>query len=309
MAGLGFAVATLPIHDHYAQFLNWIWLIASHQGNYGQGASGVLPGADQLFSTLVAIARRNQAVFVASGVGIGLLSWQLWQTRHRQSAHPVVWAAGLGLTAQLLVLLLLNARHPGLGEGIGRYLLQVAATLPPLFAAGLDRLDVWPKRTQKLLAVVALAVLAYFGTSVRSAIAAQVVAADWLRIMDSRTEEMLVRLSAEQRVSRESLRTLWTFGTTSPCYALWLGDDASERTFHTDVTEICPRDRQLVLWTASVSTNDGYVKITDYHDWDVVVLGDGFLADVFPDAVPAGVAHRSSIETWGYGKLTFITPH
>jgi hypothetical protein len=46
-------------------------------------------------------------------------------------------------------------------------------------------------------------------------------------------------------------------------------DDATELTFHNELDQLSPRDGELVLWRASVPTRDGYVNITDYHDWDL----------------------------------------
>jgi hypothetical protein len=296
MAGLGFLLATLPIHDKYPKFLDWIGSIVSHQGTYGRGAAGVL-NVDQMGSNLISLIRQDRLLFAACGVGVVFLGWRLWLTRRQPGAHPVLWAAGLGLVVQLLVLFVMNAKHPGFGD---RYLVPVAATLPLVFAAALDKVDVWPNRSRLLLAAVGLAALAVFARTLRSAMVAYASESGWIGRIDVATENMLARLAEERHIPRESLRTLWTYGTGSPCYALWFADGyTADRTFHNDIAEICPRDR---------ATGSG-IDLSEYNDWDVAVLTDGLIAELDPIARPPGsTSYASSIDSIrGFGKLVFIT--
>jgi hypothetical protein len=296
MAGLGFMVGTLPIHDQYPKFLDWIWSVVAHEGTYGRGAPGVI-NPTQMGSNLVALVLQEKLLFVACGVGVIFLSWRLWVTRHQRDDHPVLWGAGLGLGVQLLVLLLMNAKHPGFGA---HYMLPVAATLPLVFAAALDKVDVWPRRTRVLLASVSLAALAVCGRTIQAGIVAYAGESDWLHGIDVETENMLARLAEERSVPRESLRTLWTFGTGSPCFALKLSDFFTDNTFHYDIAQMCPHDSVLI---------NGNLNLAEYHDWDVAVLSDGWVADLDPVARPPGSkSYTSSIDTVCYcGKLVFLT--
>jgi hypothetical protein len=81
--------------------------------------------------------------------------------------------------------------------------------------------------------------------------------------------DMLVSLAAERRVPRESLRTMCTCGTLSPCYTLWFSDDTADRAFHDDIGKICP-------------------------------------LDAHPDGRPPAATYASSIDSLGFGKLQFI---
>jgi len=304
MAGVGFVVATLPIRDHYAQFVSWTWSIVSHQGIYGAGASGV--SAELMGSNLVGLILGGQALFVVCLVGIRLLGWRLWRTRRERAANATEWAAAAGLLAQMLALLVLVAKHPGL-----RYLLPLAAMLPLVFAAALDKVNTFPQRMREVLAALGLAALVVFGVNVWSASVSYAAEADWLRRMDAATETMLVRLAEERHVPRASLRTLWTYGTNSPCYALRLGDEYAEHTFQDDIGQICPHDGLAYVSDGRtlVSTDAGSIELADYQDWDVLVLTDGWVSTSLPVARPPGSrSYTSSIETIrGLGKLVFVT--
>jgi hypothetical protein len=296
MAGIGFLVATLPIHDQYPQFLDWIWSIFSHEGTYGRGTPGVL-NPDQMGSNLIALVLQDKFLFAAGGVGVIILSWRLWLTRRQRPDYPVLWGAGLGLVVQLLVLLLMNAKHPGFGD---HYLIPVAATLPLVFAAVLDKVEFWPKRTQLLLAALGFAALAVLGRTMQSAIVAYRAESNFIGTIDIATENMLARLADERHIPRESLRTLWTYGTGSPCYALWFADGyTADRTFRNDITQICPHD----------GLTGGSIDLAEYRDWDVAVLTDGLIAELDPVIRPPGShSYASSIDSIrGFGKLVFLT--
>jgi hypothetical protein len=299
MAGVGFVVATLPIHDHYRQLAGWIWLVVSHQGIYGAGPVG-LPGPDVLAANLGRLIVDARLFFIACGAGMALLLWRLWLSRHRPSSPPGLWAAGLGFAAQILVLLVLVAKHPGV-----RYLLPVAATLPLVFATALDGLDPQHPRIRQALTGFGLGALALFAASLWSAMVTHAALADELERQDVATESMLVRLAQARGISRTSIRALWTYGTTSRCYALWFGDDSANRAFATDIARICPFDANLNIWSAKVASGAGDVTLADYPDWDVSILPED-LARALPHAVPPGRSFASSIDSLGFGQLLFV---
>lgn len=296
MAGLGFFVATLPILTRYHQLAGWIWLLISHQGTYGAGPLGA-PSADVLSANLSNLVQEAPALFYASGAAVLVLALRLLLVRNRQAGVP---AAGLGFVAQLLVLLLLVAKHPGV-----RYLLPIAATLPVIFATALDGLD--PRRavTRWALTALSLGVLAGFGAQLVSAATSHLAVADQLRRDDQATDQMLAQLAATRSIPRTSLRTLWTYGTTAPCYALWFGDDSADRVFQADIEQMCPRDANLNVWNAKVLSPAGDVNFGEYREWDVVVLPEAD-ARLRPALRTDGPAFPSSIGSLGGGQLLFV---
>jgi hypothetical protein len=111
-AGIGFVVATLPIRDHYLELVVWIHNLMSHQGIYGAGPEGFstseLMGAS--FATLFA---HDPLLFLAFGVIVALLVARMVLAALTHCYKPSLWAAGLGLLVQSLVILVLTLKHPG----------------------------------------------------------------------------------------------------------------------------------------------------------------------------------------------------
>src|SRR5262249_42060564 len=155
---------------------------------------------------------------------------------------------GLGMLAQLVVLLLLVAKHPGV-----RYLLPVAATVPLFFAAGLDGLDVRLFWTRLAQAAIGTCLLALFAVNLVGAATAHWDLASRVSRDDLATEQMLTRLAEQRGVARDDLRTVWTYGTTSSCYALWFADDYTHRTLRLDIQAMCAHDANLNVWSGRVA--------------------------------------------------------
>jgi hypothetical protein len=196
--------------------------------------------------------------------------------------------------------LVLVAKHPGV-----RYLLPVAATLPLLFATALEGLKVQRQATRQALTAFSLVVLAGFGASLWSAVSAHLEFVHGLQGRDVATESTLVQLAQERGIARDSLRALWTYGTTSPCYALAFGDDYANRAFYADIASICPHDSNLNIWDAKVAAGLDDIDLTDYPEWDVIVV-PGELAAQLPQSLAISDSHASSIDSLGYGPLIFV---
>jgi hypothetical protein len=300
VAVLGFLVATLPILSRYHQLAGWIWLLISRQGGYGSGPAGV-PSPDLLASNLKLLILDAPALFVACGVSVLILAAGMWFGRRRLNSRPAVVAAGLGFVAQLLVLLVLVAKHPGV-----RYLLPIAAILPLLFATALDGLDLQRASVRLLVGAFGLSLLGAFGGTLVSSVASHQALASRLQRDDAATEQVLTRLADQRSVPRTSLRSLWTYGTTSPCYALWFGDDSADRAFATDIAQLCPHDANLNIWNAKVTSSSGDIKFAEYDDWDVVVLSEDE-ARARPYLGLSGEVFASSIPSLGQSQLLFVT--
>jgi hypothetical protein len=144
--------------------------------------------------------------------------------------------------------------------------------LPLLFAAALDGVDVRRAWTRGVLTALGAVPLVAFGASLVGSVTSHLALADGLRRDDVATEQLLGLLAEQRSVPRALLRTLWTYGTSSPCYALWYGDDSADRILQADVERLCPRDMNLNVWNATVETAAGNVPLTEYSDWDVLIL-------------------------------------
>jgi hypothetical protein len=302
-SAVGFVVATLPIHDRYRQFGGWMRLLLTHQGTYGADPEG-LPSAQLAASNFGSLVGGAPLLFGASGAVLLLLTWRLCHVRLSRASftcHTGLLCAGLGFVAQVLVLLLMVTKHPGL-----KYLLPVAATLPVLAATALDGLDPKMLSTRILFGGLGLTLLAGFAAALSAAVAAHTGAVEALRRDDAATEQTLATLASQRGENRASLRTLWTYGTTSPCYALWFGDEGADDLFHEDIARVCPNDANLNVWNAEITSNESNSSLADSPDWDIVVIGQD-MATINPQARPPGKAYLSATPSAGYGPLVFIS--
>jgi hypothetical protein len=299
VAELGFVLATLPILVHYRQLAGWLWLLVSHQGIYGSGPAG-LPGTDLVAANLGILVRDAPLVFIATAGSTVALAARLWASRGELRCQRAAVCAGLGFVAQLIVLFLLVGKHPGV-----RYLLPVAATVPLLVGAALHGLDTRRTTNQLLFVGLGLAMLIGFSVSLYSSIMAHQTVVERLQRDDAATEQVLVRVAQQGGTTRESLRTLWTYGTTAPCYALRFGDDSAARTFQTDIQRVCPRDGNLNIWNARVASLAGDISLAEYRDWDVLVVLEAE-SQARPNLLAPGEMYTTSIGSLGASPLVFI---
>jgi hypothetical protein len=239
-----------------------VWSLVTHQGTYGFGPEGA-PGANTIVSNLDGLAAAVPAVFVASGVALAVAVMSF-----RSSQRTIGGlAATIGLLIQTVVLLAMVAKHPGV-----RYLLPIAATLPVLIAATLEGFEFQSTARRVVAGLSGTALLGGFVVSLSAAVGGHVDTFARLQRDDSMTEQLLSRFAQERGIERAALQTLWTYDTTSPCYALWFGDDSAARVFLGEITRMCPRDQNLNIWNGEVTTRAGDVRLADYADWDVIVV-------------------------------------
>jgi len=298
MAVLGFIVSTLPIRDRYGDLVAWVWTLTMHQGTYGTGPQGVAT-PDVLVAN--ALAEFGQAPTLTGAV-VGTAAVLMWRlivvdgTSRRDSAR---WSASLGLTCQSLLIVLLAAKHPGV-----KYLLPLAATLPVLLAVALGQL-----RPTRCGAAVAAAVgvlgMAALAGSFWAAVAAHLSLAQVVTRGDEETARMLARAAANRGTTTPSAHVLWTYGTTSACYALWFGDETAGQPFNRDIGRLCPRDLALNVWTARVVAGDVNTPLADFPGWDLAVIPDGITRER-PAALPRGALIASSVPSLGYDNLIFV---
>jgi hypothetical protein len=298
MAVLGFIVSTLPIHDRYGDLVAWVWALTTHQGTYGTGPQGVATPDVLVTNALVEFGQAPTLIGAVVGTA-AVLVWRLIVvdgTSHRTIA---VWSAGLGLTCQSLLIVLLAAKHPGV-----KYLLPLAATLPVLLAVALGQLR--PTRsTAAVAAAVGVLGMAALVGSFWAAVSAHLSLAEVVTRGDEETARMLVQAAANRSTPTPSAHVLWTYGTTSACYALWFGDETAGQPFNRDIGRLCPRDLALNVWTARVVASDVNTPVADFPGWDLAVIPAGITRER-PAALPRGALIASSVPSLGYDNLIFV---
>jgi hypothetical protein len=271
MAAVGFVVATLPIHDQYLRFANWVWRLSDHQGIYGEGQSG--------FSTPTLLASNLINLLMQAP----LLS---------------------GITLVALVLMAVRIVRPGAARP-QRYLLPIAATLPVLYTVLLESLNPWSIAAQRFAAMVGAAGLVLFSVGLGTAIGAHIELAKTLQRGDVAIRAVLDQIAVDQGLPGDNLRILWTYGSTSQCYVLWFSDYSTDHVLQSDIARLCPRDSNLDIWKAEVFSSDGVDLLRNFTNWDVAVVADK-LAEQYPDGVPQGRVYSSDIPSPPYGNLQFI---
>jgi hypothetical protein len=305
MTCAGFVLATLPIHDRYGDLADWVLRLVSHQETYGYGAEGF--STPQLMTSNT-FANFSQApvLMAAALVVVAVIVWRLIEDLRGPQRDVALWSVGIGLSCQALVVVALAAKHPG-----AKYLLPLAATLPILVAAAFGSARV-TRQTVGVATVLGAVGIAALGASFWFQVSAHLALRDNLVRGDQATMTVLDRVAAEHTVRQSSLQVLWTYGTTSPCYALWFGDETTGQAFSRDLARLCPHDLNLSVFSARVIREQGSTPVADLFadradpssalDWDVALIPSELVA-TRPAAVPPGVPDSTSIPSLRYGSV------
>jgi hypothetical protein len=152
--------------------------------------------------------------------------------RRRLHEHPGRWAVAVGLAAQSLLLLLAIVKHP-----TELYTQAIAAVLPVLMAIAFTCWHQYEGAVRVACAAVAAAVIASLGVWYPNRIATF----DALyRTVGSGVNQ--AKAALRERGGADRQLRLWTAGTGSPCFALWLADLGTGRAFDREIAARCPRD-------------------------------------------------------------------
>jgi hypothetical protein len=302
MAVLGFVVATLPIHDRYLQLAAWVLSLSSHQGVYGSGPAG-FSTADRLVSNALDLIRQQPMLLTITAACLIVALVRLIRPGVADDKTAALRAVGIGLFVQLLVLLLLVAKHPG-----SRYLLPIAATLPVLLATLLETTDPLGVASRRFALTLGLTGLALFASGLWSAFNAHLDLAHTLQRDDIALGDWFDKIASQRGIDRQSLRIAWAYGTTSPCYALWYGEWSADYVFQPDIGRQCAHDGYVDIWQAVVWSGSGSVPVANSSDWDVEVIPQNLL-NAYPKSNLGGDIYETglaSIATQNYGTLELI---
>jgi hypothetical protein len=299
MALLGFVLATLPIHDQYLNLAAWIIELIAHQGNYGDGPTG-FSTPERFASNLQDLALVQPGLFIATLAGVGIFVWRL--LLHPSGENGPQRAAGLGLVVQIIVLLVLVAKHPG-----QRYLLPIAATLPMLWAVLAASFDPFSAASRRFSAAVGVVCLGLFGGGLVSATTAHLTLADTLRRDDASIHAWLEEHASERGIDANMLRVFWTYGTASQCQALWYAQYSADNIFADRIASLCPRDGSIDIWKEIAWTASGRTPLSSLRNWDVEVIPANLLRS-YPGAALPGIRYETSLSatTPSYGSLVLI---
>ena len=273
---IGYIIGTLVILPYYGSYLKWIGDVISHQESYGQGETGILSGA-RLIHTFQNLFQRNWTLFLLLG-SICLVIFILWLLRRKQGGkNTSIWAFIIGVTVQILCLLIIIGKHPG-----DRYLLSITSILPVLILAVYDLSKDNPIVAKIYFSVFSVFVSVLFIVNLTNTLKNHNNKVEYLSIYQDEVTDFISTYSKENQIETNQVTIYWTYGTYSPCYSLWLGNDFSNRRFTKEIIEFCPNELQYDVWNHSVpgtklkgiealsESQDHAILITDNRTMDII---------------------------------------
>jgi hypothetical protein len=293
-ATVGFAISTAPMIPAYPRFFAWLRELVTHQGAYGQGPAGFASWTS--WKTNIAwLCAGSPALFIASGLVLAALLAAFVARRRRWTRDAGLWAAAAGLSLLWVATVLLLAKHPSRS-----YLPAVAAMLPPLLAIALA---LWRRKRTGRLVCVAVAAIVLLGSvrTVALSVTSHAQRLAYRTAMASDVDRYLSGYAGARGLSREAVLVLW--GPLLPdaaCYALWMGDQYSDRALHHEVSEVCPS--QGLAWSNITVLPDGWPAGDDVPG---VLITTEEAARLFPAFAAFGEPELSTVRDPAGFRLAF----
>ena len=293
-AGAGFLMATGPILHKYREFSWWVKSLIVHQGRFGRGPVGV-PSAASMLTSLGALWGESGRIFVAGVLVVGLLGLAGYLNRRQTRTQPGWWALAVALSLQLVLALLLIAKHPA-----PMYLLAPAAIAAILLILALEVFRQHGPRLRLLCVGIGAVVLVLFLSDLLRAANGHraEVAAFELRV--SEIEQHVASEAARLGKSPDSMLILWGFGLESRCYALRFGDRYTGRAFREEINETCARDWAYEASVDLAELPDGSRSLAEAQGWDLLIIR--------ASDVPSDYARYGQLSYSTDGQIAFIQP-
>ncbi|MCX7590862.1 MAG: hypothetical protein N2255_04455 [Kiritimatiellae bacterium] len=265
-AVLGFCLATLPVVSEYPRMFRWFVKLATHQGRYGCGSPGVI-SLSQLGTNFRELGSQMPetfaaAIFVAAGLATGI-----WRQVRLPNAQPHLIGLAGGLLVQILLTTFLVLRHPGVIYG-----LAIAASLPVAIATCHELFELPPPVRAARWNTIAALILIGFALNHDRAVRIHRASVRESQAIQQTTKEFLARYAEEMGRSRDEIEVVWTYGTVSPCHALWLGNESNDYPFSREIRALYPREHNLNLHSRHILDSGGAWRTPDeMTSWGVIV--------------------------------------
>jgi len=263
----GYLLATLTILFQYPSILDWIKRLTLHQGRYGQGEQGII-SLKSLSDNLPFLWQFSPGFFLIAGLGLlGFLLVMFFSQRKTKIA-PAAWALAGGLFIQAALLVAMVIKHPG-----DRYLLSGAATLPILLAAVFQLLKQAPRLKKIVIPAIFLLTLFFFSSNFLLGIRKHNRKVSYFQRYTQEVSEFLNQKAELSGRTAEDITLLWTYGSYSPCYSYWFGNDWAKNLFQEEIHSVCPEEYALDIWTGEVFPQQEGIDI-DHLPSPSVIIGD-----------------------------------
>lgn len=302
-AAAGFILVTLPIASKYAEFIHWIIRVGSHQGRHGSGPPGFI-SLGSAVSNLLTLVGQAPLLFITMGVTLLLLIVALSRGSISRRSKPGLWACAAGFAAQVLAMLFLILKHPGV-----LYLQAVAVSLVLLLAVTLELLRPVgasaPGGYRLGVFGLSLAVFALFAFGEMRAFLVHRVEVEHVNKAEAEISRFIEVSTSEQGVDDSAITKLWVYGMPSDCQVLWYGNRYAHYAFTPEIGALCPHDLNYDLWEGVVTLPDGSLVPLEDAAWDVLIMNEAALLD-FPDLYEVGEVIRSGVSLGTFGRIVYI---
>jgi hypothetical protein len=260
----GFIVVTLPSIHKYMWFRWWVKSLFTHQGRYGTGEIG-FTSASRMLENLISLWQQAPIVFIAAGMSLLLIGAALLLHRQKMNLNPGLWGVAIGLSSQLIVTLLIILKHPG-----KIYLLAVAAILPVLYSIAYALLTNSHRFIRQGMVVLGTLILIGFFFGIFQAINENREMITNIHLMEADLGEHRINYSESNDINLDDQSVLWSYGISSPCFALYFGNSYASDTFTEEIQQVCPQEGRYNVWS------DGDNLSAD-EKWDIIVIPEKFL--------------------------------
>jgi hypothetical protein len=286
---LGFIIATLPSIHKYLWFRSWVKDLITHQGRYGYGEIG-FTSVSGMFNNLISLWDQAPFVFISVGLSLFLTGTAFLLHRNKMKNNPGLWGVAIGLISQLIVTLLIILKHPGT-----IYLLAVAAILPILFSVSYALLINTHRYIKNGVFLLGTLILIGFFFGILQAVAENREMITNIHTLESDLYEHRVNYSETNNINFDEQTILWSYGVSSPCFALYFGNVYANNAFAEEIQQVCPQEGRYDVWS------DGD-KLSTEAKWDIIVITEKYLPT---DAEEYGSVVTSDA-TSKYGPIFFI---
>ena len=113
--------------------------------------------------------------------------------------------------------------------------------------------------------------------------------------MEADLREQRVNYSETKDINFDEQVVLWSYGTSSPCFALYFGNSYASDAFTEEIQKVCPQEGRYNVWS------DGD-KLSAEEKWDIIVIPEKYLPN---DAEEYGSVEVSDAII-KYGQIFFI---
>jgi hypothetical protein len=260
----GFTLGVLPVLHRLSEFADWIAALLTHESTYLLTAPDQ-PLLAQWTDNLTGLVRQLPVLFsvglgLSAMAGLALVRW-----RRSLQEQPASWSVALGLMFQCLLLTVFILDHPK-----PDYMLAVAATQPVLVWSILELHGRAPLVSRVLRNVFVTLVLTGVVAALIASAARHADKARSIARVERQVNLLQDEYAASQRRHPQSLVMVWTYGTYSPCFSWWFGNDSTDNAFRREIGKLCPRQLALDIFGQMVIPRQG-ARPLEQTGWDMIV--------------------------------------